>query len=196
MVLIRASRAFFCSSFKVLHFENRVRCSSVNSAGPFPSEKNCDKAIPNALHTASKAGSAGAFFLLNIFVTVERLVNDSLRNRCLNRRVRIGERTFCLTSDKKCRNPKRFQTFFTKSRRKFRRQDVRVDEISGSLTSRAWWTARKSRLRACSKSPDTPSEPAFFRPAASNMLGIHPVFLRFFPCRTKKFRPIQRTRRF
>lgn len=27
--------------------------------------------IPNALHTASKVGSVGALFLLNIFVTVE-----------------------------------------------------------------------------------------------------------------------------
>ena len=81
MVSISASRAFFCSSFKVLHFENRVRCSSVNSAGPFPSEKNCDKVIPNALHTASKVGSVGALFLLNIFVTVEWERPDSYAKR-------------------------------------------------------------------------------------------------------------------
>ena len=34
-------------------------------------KKNCDKVIPNAPHTASKVGSVGALFLLNIFVTVE-----------------------------------------------------------------------------------------------------------------------------
>ena len=51
-------------------------------------------------------------------------------------------------------------------------------------------------LRACLKSPGTPSESVFFRPAASKMLGIHPVFLRFFPCRAKNSRPIRRTGRF
>ena len=51
-------------------------------------------------------------------------------------------------------------------------------------------------LRACLKSPGTPSEPVFSRPAALKMLGIHPVFLRFFPCRAKKSRPIRRTWRF
>ena len=71
MVLIKWNSASFCSSVKVLHFANSARCSSVISAGPFPSEKNCAKVIPNALHTASKVGSVGALFLLNIFVTVE-----------------------------------------------------------------------------------------------------------------------------
>ena len=51
-------------------------------------------------------------------------------------------------------------------------------------------------LRACLKSPGTPSESVFFRPAASKMLGIHPVFLRFFPCRAKNSRPIRRTGRY
>ena len=81
MALIRASRAFFCSSFSVLHFENKVRCSSVNSAGPFPSEKNCDRVIPNAPHTASKVGNVGALFLLNICVTVEWERPDSFAKR-------------------------------------------------------------------------------------------------------------------
>ena len=71
MVSISASRAFFCSSFKVLLFENKVRCSSVNSVGPFPSEKNYDRVIPNAPHTASKVGTVGALFLLDRCVTVE-----------------------------------------------------------------------------------------------------------------------------
>lgn len=69
-VSISASRACFCSSFKVLHFVNKMRCSSVSS-GVLPSVKNCAKVIPKALQTASKVGSVGALFLLNIFVTVE-----------------------------------------------------------------------------------------------------------------------------
>lgn len=44
---------------------------SVSSDRSFPSAKNCAKVIPNALHIASKVGSVGALFLLNIFVTVE-----------------------------------------------------------------------------------------------------------------------------
>ena len=81
MALIRAGRAFFCSSFKVLLFENKVCCSSVNSVGPFPSEKNYDRVIPNAPHTASKVGNVGALFLLNIFVTVEWERPDSFAKR-------------------------------------------------------------------------------------------------------------------
>ena len=39
--------------------------------GSTSSAKNCAKVMPNALHTASKVGSVGALFRLNIFVTVE-----------------------------------------------------------------------------------------------------------------------------
>ena len=46
-------------------------CSSVSCAGSTSSAKNCAKLMPNALHTASRVGSVGALFLLNIFVTVE-----------------------------------------------------------------------------------------------------------------------------
>lgn len=56
MRFINRSRASFWSSFRVLHAANRVRCSSVSSAGIFPPEKNCDKVIPNAWHTASRVG--------------------------------------------------------------------------------------------------------------------------------------------
>lgn len=71
IVFISSSRRRFCSSVKVLHLENRSRCSSVNCIGSSPSEKNCDKVIPNARHTASRVGSVGALFRLNILVTVE-----------------------------------------------------------------------------------------------------------------------------
>lgn len=40
-------------------------------SGSSPSAKNCAKVMPNALQTASRVGSVGALFLLNIFVTVE-----------------------------------------------------------------------------------------------------------------------------
>lgn len=78
---VEADMVFFCSLFSVLYFENKVHCSSVNSAGPFPSEKNCDKVIPNALHTVSKVGNADTLFLLNIFVTVKWERPDSFAKR-------------------------------------------------------------------------------------------------------------------
>lgn len=71
MRFMSRSRASFWSSFKVLHAAKRVRCSSVNSAGVFPSEKNCDKVIPNARHTASRVGMVGALLRLKRFVMVD-----------------------------------------------------------------------------------------------------------------------------
>ena len=71
IVSMRSSRRFFCRSVRELHLAKRVRCSSVSWAGSTSSAKNCAKVIPNALHTASRVGSVGALFLLNIFVTVE-----------------------------------------------------------------------------------------------------------------------------
>lgn len=71
IVFIRPSRSCFCSSDSVLHFEKSNCCSSVKAFGSLSSEKNCAKVIPNTLQTASKVGSVGALFLLNIFVTVE-----------------------------------------------------------------------------------------------------------------------------
>ena len=65
-----AQVAVWAGNLQVLHFANKMCCSSVNS-GLFPSVKNCAKVIPNALQTASKVGSVGALFRLNIFVTVE-----------------------------------------------------------------------------------------------------------------------------
>lgn len=71
MVSISFRRASFCFSDSVLHLANRARCSSVISAALLPSEKNWDRVMPNAAHTASKVGRVGALFRLNIFVTVE-----------------------------------------------------------------------------------------------------------------------------
>lgn len=71
IVSMRSSRRFFCRSVRELHLAKRVRCSSVSWAGSTSSAKNCAKVMPNALHTASKVGSVGALFRLNIFVTVE-----------------------------------------------------------------------------------------------------------------------------
>ena len=68
MRFMSRSRASFWPSFRVLHAANKVRCSSVNSAGVFPSEKNCDKVIPNARHTASRVGMVGALLRLKRFV--------------------------------------------------------------------------------------------------------------------------------
>lgn len=60
----------------------RIRCAAPPSIrGLFPSVKNCAKVIPNALQTASKVGSVGALFRLNIFVTVEWERLDSFANR-------------------------------------------------------------------------------------------------------------------
>ena len=71
MRFMRRSRASFWPSFRVLHAANKVRCSSVSSAGVFPSEKNCDKVIPNARHTASRVGMVGALLRLKRFVMVD-----------------------------------------------------------------------------------------------------------------------------
>ena len=71
MRFMRRSRASFWPSFRVLHAANKVRCFSVSSAGVFPSEKNCDKVIPNARHTASRVGMVGALFRLKRLVIVE-----------------------------------------------------------------------------------------------------------------------------
>ena len=81
IVFIRSRRSFFCSSDRELHLEKSFRCSSVSEFGSFPSEKNCARVIPKALQTASKVGSVGALFLLNMFVTVERESPDSFANR-------------------------------------------------------------------------------------------------------------------
>ena len=67
---ISSRRICFCLSVRVLHFEKSFCCSSVNRDSS-PSAKNWASVMPNALHTASKVGSVGALFLLNIFVTVE-----------------------------------------------------------------------------------------------------------------------------
>ena len=70
IVFIRSRRSRFCSSVRVLHVEKSTCCSSVICDSSF-SVKNCVSVIPKAWHTASKVGSVGALFLLNIFVTVE-----------------------------------------------------------------------------------------------------------------------------
>lgn len=71
IVFIRSSKRLFWRSVSELHLAKSVRCSSVSCAGSTSSAKNCAKLMPNALHTASRVGSVGALFLLNIFVTVE-----------------------------------------------------------------------------------------------------------------------------
>lgn len=80
IVSISSSRRFLCLSDREVHLANSVCCSLVSSRG-FPSAKNCAKVIPKAVHTASKVGSVGALFLLNIFVTVEWDRPDSFASR-------------------------------------------------------------------------------------------------------------------
>lgn len=71
IISISSNNTRFCSSERVAHFANNARCSSVNSIGSFPSEKNCARVIPNALQIASNVYSVGTLFLLNKLLIVD-----------------------------------------------------------------------------------------------------------------------------
>ena len=71
IISISSNNTRFCFSERVAHFANNARCSSVNSIGSFPSEKNCARVIPNALQIASNVYSVGTLFLLNKLLIVD-----------------------------------------------------------------------------------------------------------------------------